>query len=143
MYNVLIMVGKKKTTVKDTENKTVVEEKKEEPKYVTISNKMTNIELVAITESHKKNKKLVAVFYGPNMRGCTMIHFGSKSGKSFIDHRDEKKRKAWLARHSTKSKFDDPMDATTLSRWVLWDRETLDDSIVSFRMRFDLDKKSM
>ena len=33
-----------------------------------------------------------------------MIHFGSKHAKTFIDHREDGKRKAWIARHS-KSKI--------------------------------------
>ena len=28
------------------------------------------------------------------------INFGSKKGQAFIDHKDEKKRDAWRARHS-------------------------------------------
>ena len=28
-----------------------------------------------------------------------IINFGSKDGSTFIDHNDEKKRKAWRARH--------------------------------------------
>ena len=30
----------------------------------------------------------------------SIIHFGSKTGKTFIDHGDEKKKKDWQARHS-------------------------------------------
>ncbi len=29
-----------------------------------------------------------------------IIHFGSKHGKTFIDHQDKDKRRAWIARHS-------------------------------------------
>jgi len=29
-----------------------------------------------------------------------IIHFASKQGKAFIDHHDESKRRAWIARHS-------------------------------------------
>ena len=29
-----------------------------------------------------------------------MINFGSKHAKTFIDHHDDDKRKAWIARHS-------------------------------------------
>ncbi len=28
------------------------------------------------------------------------IHFGSKNGNTYIDHRDNEKRKNWIARHS-------------------------------------------
>ena len=44
--------------------------------------------------SPNKSKRFYVVFEGKK------IHFGSKGGKTFIDHGDEKKRKAWYARHS-------------------------------------------
>ena len=44
--------------------------------------------------SWRKNKRFYVDWEG------TIIHFGSKNGKTFIDHGDEKKKKAWRARHS-------------------------------------------
>jgi len=44
--------------------------------------------------SNTKNKRLYVVYKGRR------INFGLKGGSTFIDHRDEKKRKAWRARHS-------------------------------------------
>ena len=44
--------------------------------------------------SNRKNKRLKVLYDGKT------IHFGSATGKTFIDHKDEQKRKAWYARHS-------------------------------------------
>lgn len=43
--------------------------------------------------SKKKGKRFYVVYNNK------IINFGSKNGSTFIDHHDEKKRKAWLARH--------------------------------------------
>lgn len=43
--------------------------------------------------SKTKNKRFYVVYNNK------IINFGSKNGSTFIDHNDEKKRKAWLARH--------------------------------------------
>jgi len=56
------------------------------------------------------------------------ISFGSSTGKTYIDHNDDKKRKAWLARHSMI--FNEDADRvidldTSGSYWskrLLWDK---------------------
>ena len=55
-----------------------------------------------------------------------IIHFGAKDGNTFIDHRDPKKRSAWIARHS-KVKNKDGVYVINLrtspsywSRHILW-----------------------
>jgi hypothetical protein len=45
-------------------------------------------------QSNMKGKRFYVRYMGKK------IHFGSKGGQTFIDHRDEKKRKNWRARHS-------------------------------------------
>lgn len=42
-----------------------------------------------------KNDKRFYVIYDNKI-----IHFGAKNGHTFIDHHDNQKRKAWVARHS-------------------------------------------
>ena len=46
-----------------------------------------------IGNSWRKNKRFYVLY------DDKYIHFGSKKGKTFIDHNDDKKRKAWKARH--------------------------------------------
>ena len=47
-----------------------------------------------IGKSDRKDKRLFVVYQGRK------IHFGAKHGETFFDHQDEKKRRAWLARHT-------------------------------------------
>ena len=46
-------------------------------------------------KSPKKEKRYFVLIDGDKI-----THFGSKSGSTFIDHKDIKKRDAWRARHS-------------------------------------------
>ena len=51
------------------------------------------------------------------------VHFGSASGSAYVDHKDPKKRAAWLARHGapgTGERWGDPSTPGFWSRWVLW-----------------------
>lgn len=43
--------------------------------------------------SSRKGKRFYVVYNDKT------IHFGAKNGQTFIDHENEKKRKAWKARH--------------------------------------------
>lgn len=70
--------------------------------------------------SRQKNKRFYVIYSGKK------INFGLKGGKTFIDHRDEKKKKAWKARHS-KIKLKDgtlayknPRQASYWSYRILW-----------------------
>lgn len=44
--------------------------------------------------STKKDKRFYIVYNNK------LIHFGAKHGKTYIDHHDDIKRNAWIARHS-------------------------------------------
>ena len=44
--------------------------------------------------SKKKGKRFYVMYKGKR------INFGSSVGQTFYDHRDKKKKKAWVARHS-------------------------------------------
>ena len=63
------------------------------------------------------------------------VHFGSASGKTFIDHQSERKKAAWLARHGapgTGERWDDPTTPAFWSRHVLWgDTSDLDNAFAA------------
>ncbi len=87
-----------------------------------------------LKELDKKAKKLNASSFGiskaKNKRFFVVydkkiINFGSKIGKTFIDHHDENKRKAWKARHSMILKDGSPAykNKHSASYWswhILW-----------------------
>lgn len=84
-----------------------------------------------IQKSTKKGKRLMATF-----SNGTKIHFGSEGGSTFIDHQDEAKKAAYLARHEKNEKWYDPYTAGSLSRWLLWNKKTLEAGHADFMKRF-------
>ena len=48
-----------------------------------------------LQKSNRKGKRFVIIMPSFKHRH----HFGSDVGETFIDHQDEKKKKAWIARH--------------------------------------------
>lgn len=72
--------------------------------------------------STRKGKRFFVDIGDPTIKS---IHFGSKGGQTFIDHKDEKKRKAWRARHSKIMKDGKPAyknkDSPEFYSWnLLW-----------------------
>jgi hypothetical protein len=87
-----------------------------------LKTKALNLGATSFGLSSKKNKKYVVVYEGKK------IDFGSSNGKTYIDHNDDKKRKAWIARHSMifNKDVDRVIDLdTSPSYWskrLLWDK---------------------
>lgn len=61
---------------------------------ISLRNKALSLGATFFDLSDRKNKKYYVVYDGKQ------IHFGSKEGSTYLDHKDEKKREAWKARHS-------------------------------------------
>ena len=80
---------------------------------------------------------IVAHFTLDNGRTRT-VHFGSAGASDYTQHRDPVRKQQYLARHAPREDWGNPMTAGALSRWVLWNKETLNDSIVDYMHRFDM-----
>ena len=94
------------------------------------------MKLVSVERSSNKNKKYVASFdLGDKTK---KVHFGQKGSLTFIDHKNEKKKDAYLARHKVNEDWSKPDSAGALSRFILWNKETLSASIADFKKRFSL-----
>lgn len=89
-----------------------------------------------IESSVRKGKRYVAIF-----KDGKRIHFGQMLGQTYIDHGEESKRAAYIARHSGSGRenWEDPYSPGALSRWLLWgDSPSLEENIRAFRKRFNV-----
>ena len=93
--------------------------------------------LLKIVKSNRKDKKLMAVF--ETLKGRKVVHFGAVGYSDYISSGgDNVKKRAYIARHKVNEKWDDPMTPATLSRYLLWNKPTLDESLKDFRKRFNI-----
>jgi len=65
-------------------------------------------------------------------------HFGLKGGKTFIDGRTEKERQNYIARHKVRENWDNIHTAGFWSRWLLWNKPTLTESIKDVEKKFNV-----
>lgn len=87
--------------------------------------------MVIITNSGRKGKRLKAIF-----EDGTIIHFGQEGGQTYIDHKDEKKKRDYIARHFINEDWTNPKTAGALSRFILWNKKTMEESVKDFKRRF-------
>ncbi len=100
--------------------------------------------LLGITKSDKPEKKMKATFCkcekkneckGSNHK---VVHFGQKGSSTYLDHNDEDKKKAYIARHKPNENWNNPLTAGSLALNILWNKKTLSASIADFKKRFKL-----
>ena len=102
------------------------------------------MKLIRIANSPRADKKLVASFETDDDRVLN-IHFGGRGYNDYPTYYRmdggtiaDSKKNAYLARHSVNENWNDPTSAGALSRWVLWNKRTIRESIEDYRKRFDL-----
>lgn len=100
--------------------------------------------LLSVKPSPKEGKKYQATFCmcQGETKCCDKdrkkINFGQDGSSTYLDHKDEKKKDAYLARHKKNEKWSNPFSAGSLSRYVLWNKTSLSASIADFKKRFNL-----
>lgn len=88
-----------------------------------------------------KRKRIRAIVFSKKGSGengktvTTTINFGSMGGQTFIDHKDQDKKRNYIARHIVNEDWD-TINAGSLSRYLLWNKPTLLASIRDFEKRF-------
>jgi hypothetical protein len=101
---------------------------------------------VSLKKSSRKGKKLMLIFYD-NKKKVKTIHFGSSANKDFTIYSKEgkkiaeEKKKLYLARHSpkkTKENWSIPDTPASASRWILWNKPTIQQSYKDYLKRFKL-----
>ena len=98
------------------------------------------LRLKTIRRSHKKEKKFDAVFLKPNGKE-KVVPFGARGMSDFTKHKDTRRKKLYLKRHSGMGEhWNIPDTPGALSRWVLWNKPSFDASKKDFIKRFKLNQ---
>jgi len=84
---------------------------------------------VVISKSARADKRMKADF------GKKTVHFGARGGSTFIDHKDQKTKANWEARHRVREEWNDYDSAGALSKHILWNKPTLRASVADLNKR--------
>jgi len=95
--------------------------------------KSGSLKLSKISKSPIKGKKLRAYF-----SDGTHTDFGATGYSDFTKHKDVSRKKRYIIRHTSRENWRNPKSAGALSRYVLWNKTSLNDSISDYKRRFRL-----
>lgn len=93
---------------------------------------------VSIGKSTRQGKKMVAVFYDEAKKKIKTTHFGASGYEDYTTHGEMQRKMNYIARHKDREDWNDYMTSGSLSRWILWNKPTLSESINDYMNRFRL-----
>lgn len=67
------------------------------------------------------------------------IKFGASGYSDYTIHKDKARKQRYIARHQARENWQDPFTAGFYSRWLLWNKPTLQASIEDVKKRFGID----
>ena len=85
---------------------------------------------IVISKSSNKNKK-----YDARIDGRKTISFGAAGMSDYTIHKDDERKQRYLDRHKKNENWSDPTTAGYLSRWILWAKPTIEESIKDLNKR--------
>jgi hypothetical protein len=94
------------------------------------------LRLISIKPSSSTTKKYVAEFESNGRR--VKRQFGAKGYSDFTKNKDPERKKLYITRHKSRENWNDPMSAGALSRWILWNKPTVQASIQDYKRKFKL-----
>ena len=92
-----------------------------------------------IVKSKVKGKKFTAIFQCPKCNKTKVVHFGAEGMSDYTIHKDEERMKRYLKRHKENEDWNNPLTAGALSRWILWNKPSYEESVKDFIDRFNLE----
>jgi len=93
--------------------------------------------LIKVEPSSRTDKKYQAIFLEDDGKH-KKVHFGARGYDDFTLTNDIEQRERYLKRHSDREKWNNPITPGALSRWILWNKPTLTESIMDYKKRFNL-----
>lgn len=96
---------------------------------------------VEITKSNRNDKRFQAVFSDEKTgKKIKTTQFGLKNPKigTFIDHKNIKLKENYLKRHKKNENWNDFESAGSLSRYILWNKPTFQESLKDYKRIFKL-----
>lgn len=94
------------------------------------------MKLLSIKKANDGVKKYVATFETDGVQ--KKVKFGAMGYTDFTLSKDEDRKKRYLDRHKANENWNKPDTPGALSRWILWNKLTLRESIQDFKTRFNL-----
>lgn len=65
------------------------------------------------------------------------IHFGARNMSDYTIHKDDTRKDRYIARHQKNENWDE-INPGSLSRYILWNKKTINESIQDYQKMFNI-----
>ena len=86
---------------------------------------------IVIKPSHLQNKKYDAVIDDKKT-----IPFGQRGASDYTIHKDDERKERYINRHTKNERWDDIYTAGFWSRWITWEKPTLNEAVKNINQKF-------
>ena len=86
---------------------------------------------IVITPSTRKDKKFMAIIDDKKT-----IHFGQAGASDMTQHKNEERKNRYILRHQKNEQWDDINTAGFWSRFILWEKPTLNEAVKNINNKF-------
>ena len=90
---------------------------------------------VILQKSSNPKKKYDAYIEGKK------VSFGATGYSDFTQHKNEERKKNYIARHKPNQNWNDLTTAGAWSRWLTWEKKTIPEAIKNMERKFNIDIK--
>lgn len=95
--------------------------------------------IFVLKKSNLLNKKYVAFEVNKNeTRISPFIHFGAKGYSDYTKHHSNKRREAYISRHSVNEDWNDLYKSGTWAVFILWNKKTISEAINYMEKKFNI-----
>ena len=95
------------------------------------------MKLISLKPANNNIHKFVAILE-LNDGSRRTVRFGAAGMSDFTKHRDEERKQRYLERHRDNENWNDITTAGAWSRWLLWNKPTIAESLQDIKKRFGL-----
>lgn len=96
------------------------------------------IKFIALKKADDRKHKYIVTLLNEETKRMNNIKFGAFGMEDYTIHKDNKRKMAYDARHSIRENWNDPLTAGFWSKWILWNKQSIDASLKDTIKRFNL-----
>jgi hypothetical protein len=94
------------------------------------------MKLISIKKSTNPKKKYEAIFKIDDKN--KKVSFGASGYDDYTITKNKKQKELYINRHKKNENWENPTSAGALSRFILWNKPTLNGSIKDFKQKFNI-----